>query len=293
MAGQREATGLKIHMAYFVPLAMLLLAAEAPGSQPLPDSAQLRQKALVNMRASSKALERYACSVRMQLQQVDGDGRVKKTEKKEVERFFVNGMQIDHVLAKDGRQLKGGEAEKEQKRVDKQVKKFSDPKQVQKVEERREKQFEMFLRAQRLRNGHREQRNGRSTLTYDLVPDEKFRPKNLEERFAKAVDGRISLDEESGAPVELKIETTRDVKIAGGLLANLHKGFNLHLTLARQPGGVWLTKLVEGNGDVRAGIFFHPRFRFREQTSSCRLFSVDSTDVHHSSDSASFDSPSR
>ena len=268
-------------MTYILPIVALLVAAESPDAQPLPDAAQLRERALTNMRKSGKALERYSCSVQMEFQQLDGNGRVKKTESKRVERFFVNGMQIDHVLAKDGKELKGGDAEKEQKRVDKEVKKFSDPRQVQKVQERREKQFEVFLRAQRFLHGHRATRNGRSTLIYDLASDDNFKPKSLEERFAKAVSGRIAVDEQSGAPVELNIETTRDVKIAGGLLANLHKGFELHLVLARQADGVWLTKLVEGNADLRAGIFFHPRIHFREQTSRCHLFSVDSKDVTH------------
>ena len=81
--------------------------------------------------------------------------------------------------------------------------------------------------------------------------------------------------------MEIRIETARDVKIGGGLLANLHKGFTLRLTQQRQPEGVWLTKSVDGNGDVRAGLFFHPRFRFKERLDNCRLFSVESKDLLH------------
>ena len=54
-----------------------------------------------------------------------------------------------------------------------------------------------------------------------------------------------------------------------------------HLTQQRQPEGVWLIKSVDGNGDVRAGLFFHPRFQFKEELDSCRLFSVDSKDLLH------------
>jgi hypothetical protein len=249
--------------------------------KPLPDPGQLKQRAIANMKKSEEALERYSCIVRNQYEELNGDGGVKKRETRRLERFFVNGMKIDHLLARDGKDLSGGDAKKEQERVDKEVKKYSDPKEVSKRQDRAEKQFDMFLRAQRFTKGRRETRNGRSTVVYDLTGDPGFRPKSLEERFAQAVTGRLWMDEEAGTPVELRIETEKDVKIGGGLLANLHKGFELHLTQQRQPEGVWLTKSVDGNGDVRAGLFFHPRFRFKEELDSCRLFSVDSKDLLH------------
>ncbi len=256
-------------------------AAYAFDGKPLPDPGQLKQRAMANMKKSEEALERYSCIVRDQNDELDGNGKVKKHESRRMERFFVNGVQINHVLARDGKELTGGDARKEQERVDNKVKKYSDPKEVSKREDRAEKQIDMFLRAQRFTNGHREARNERSTLVYDLTGDPYFHPKSLEERFAQALSGRLWVDEETGAPVELRIETEKDVKIGGGLLVNLHKGFVLHLTQQRQPEGVWLTKSVDGNGDVRAGLFFHPRFRFKEELENCRLFSVDSKDLLH------------
>jgi hypothetical protein len=84
------------------------------------------------------------------------------------------------------------------------------------------------------------------------------------------------MDEESGTPLEMRVETTRDIKIGGGLFANVHKGFQARLLQQRQPDGVWLTKMVEGSGDARAALFLHPRFRFREDLDQCHLFSVNS-----------------
>ena len=260
------------------PLVLGAYSAHAFDGKPLPDPLQLKQRAIANMK---EALERYSCIVREQNDELDGDGKVKRHQARRMERFFVHGMQIDHVLARDGKELSGADARKEQERVDKEVKKYSNPREVSKRQDRAEKQFDMFLRAQRFTNGRREMRNGRSTVIYDLTGDPAFSPKSLEERFAQAVTGRLWMDEEGGTPVELRIETEKDVRIGGGLLANLHKGFMLHLTQQRQPEGVWLIKSVDGNADVRAGLFFHPRFRFREELDSCRLFSVDSKDLLH------------
>ncbi len=250
-------------------------------NKPLPDPGQLKQRALANIKKSGEMLERYSCTVREQNDELNSDGSVRKKQTRRMERFFVNGARIDHVLARDGKDLTGGEAKKEQDRVDKEVKKYSDPKEASKRQDRAEKHIDMFLRAQRLTNGRREARNGRSTVIYDLTGDPNFHPRSLEERFAQAVTGRLWMDEEAGAPVELRIETARDVKIGGGLLATLYKGFALHLVQQRLPEGVWLMKSVDGNGDARAALFFHPRFRFKEQLDNCRLFSVDSKDLLH------------
>jgi hypothetical protein len=268
-------------MTHLLSVVALLLAPDQSQPQPLPDAARLRQMALTNMRDAAQALEKYSCAVSSRTDQVDENGGVKKTESRKAERFFVNGVQVDHVLERNGKALEQGAQEKEQRRTDREVKKYSEAKQAQKVEDEREKRLEMFLRVQRLVRGQRQLRGGRKTLLYDMEADPNFRPKNLDERFAQAAGGRIWIDEESGAPVELKMETSRDVKIGGGLLANLHKGFQLHFIRLRQADGLWLTKMVEGNADLRAGLFFHPRLRFREETSNCQLYSVDSKDAIH------------
>ncbi|MGC2658399.1 MAG: hypothetical protein WA324_10630 [Bryobacteraceae bacterium] len=210
---------------------------------------------------------------------MNANGGIKKHKTERREQFFVNGQMIEHTLAKDGEDLKGSDAKKEQERVDKEVKKFSDPKQVQKVEAQDEKQAEMFIRAQRFQNGRRQMRDGRSTIVYDLSGDPAFHPKSIEERVAQAAAGRIWVDEQSGVPIEFQIHLDHDVKIGGGLLANLHKGFSIHTVQERQPDGVWLTKVVEGRGDARAALFLHPRFQFKQSTERCHLFNVETEET--------------
>ena len=240
----------------------------------LPNAQQLKPLVLAGLRHSKKNLENYSCLVRTESQEFRSDGSVKKTETKLEERFYVNGVPIGHLLSKEGRQLSAVEAKKEQGRVDYEVKKYSNAKEAAKRHEEGEQQVEMFLRAQRLLNGRRVMRDGRSTLLYDLEGDPNFRPKKIEERFAQALSGKLWLDEHSSMPVEMRADTAKDIKIGGGLIASLHKGFQLHLLLQRQPDDTWLVKRVEGNGEARAALFLHPRFHFREEISDCHLFSV-------------------
>lgn len=256
-----------------------MLARTPPVSEnaPLPDADQIKERVIANERTSAKQKERYLCLVKNENDKLDKDGAVKNRETTESEQFYLNGQEINHLLKKNGEPLSDDAAQKEQERVAKLVKKFSDPKEVKKQEDREQKQLESFLHALLYLNGHRQTRNGRSTIVYGLRGDANFHASNLEEKFAKALTGRIWVDEQTGELLELRIQTDKDVKIAGGLLASLHKGFQLHIEQTRQPDGVWLTSVVEGAGDARAALFFHPRFHFKQVTSHCRFYSVDAT----------------
>jgi hypothetical protein len=252
-------------------IAFLLLL----GANDVPDAQQLKRRAIENMRKSEQDLEKYSCLVRDQEYDLNSDGQVKRTKITVEERFYVNGIEINHVQSREGKNLAGADERREQERVDKLVRKYSDRANVAKEQERDEKQTDMFLRALSFKNGRREQRGNRSVIIYDLAGDSDFHPRKIEERFAQALTGRIWMDEESGTPIEMQVETVRDVKIGGGLLANVHKGFRVHFVQQRQPDGVWLTQMAEGTGDLRA-LFLHPRFRFREDLEKCHLFNVDS-----------------
>ena len=249
-------------------------AASTDPETSIPNGRQMKQRVLKSLRQSEDALERYSCIVRDQSEEVNADGSVKKHRSSVKEQFFVNQIEIEHTLERDGKPLSASDAKKEQERVNREVKKFSDKEEAEKAQVKDEKQADMFLRVLQLTDGRREQRNGRSTLVYRLSGDPAFKPRKLEERFAQALTGMIAVGEETGTPLDLRFETMRDVKIGGGLLVNLHKGFWLHLAQQRQPDGVWLTKEVEGTGEARAALFVHARFRFKEELEKCHLFSV-------------------
>ena len=259
-------------------LSILLAAgftfAQNPANAPLPDNEEMKRRVIAAMKTSEKDLENYSCIVRDDGEELNRDGSVKKQESEVKEQFYVNGIEIDHTLERNGKRLSGGAAQKEQQKVDKEVKKYSDAKEADKARERDEKQVDLFLRALKLSSGRRIEKDGRSTLLYDLSGDPAFHPRKLEERFAQSLNGQVWIDEQSGMLAELRFETVKDLKLAGGLIVNLHKGFWLHIVQQREPDGVWITKSVDGSGDARAALFVHARFRFKEQLDKCHLFSV-------------------
>ncbi len=228
------------------PISFLISGMMCFAQAPLPDKQVLRQRTLDSLKKSEKALEKYSCTVRTAEDELNGDGSIKKHKTREEERFFVNGVEVNHLLARDGKPLSATDAKKEQQRVNYEAKKYSDLKNVEKRHEEDERQIDMFLKAMRFSNERREVRNGRNTLEFDLSGENSFHAKNVEERFASAMVGHLWIDEETGNIVEMHAQTDRDVKIGGGLIASVHKGFRVGLIQQREPDGVWIAKMVEG-----------------------------------------------
>jgi hypothetical protein len=248
-----------------------------PETAPLPDARQLIARATADQDRTFEARENYLCQLHSEEDDLDSHGNVKKIKREDDEEFFVNGHQIDHMLAKDGKPLDDSDAHKEQERVDKQVKKYSDPAQRQKEKSEEQKRISSVLRIMEFNNERREMVNGRSTILFDISGNPAANTTDVEDRFVQAMQGTLRLDEATGQIIDLNIHSVKDVKIAGGLVASLHKGFWLHLHQSEHKDGVWLPDLAEGSGDARAALFLHPYFRFHQTEGDCHLYGVSST----------------
>ncbi|MHB1939171.1 MAG: hypothetical protein ACYCOR_21785 [Acidobacteriaceae bacterium] len=249
-------------------------AAKIDWNAPLPSSAELKQRVLKNLKQSEAEQERYVCKTVREEDSTDKNGNVKQRHVRQFDMFFVNGEEIDELTGKNGEPLSTGEKNKEMERVQKEIKKDSDMKYIAKRDAENGKQLDTLLHMLRYTNGHRVDRGGRPTLAYDLSGDPGVHPKGVEETFLHDMSGAIEVDEETGELVDLSARLEHDVKIGGGLLANLHKGLWIHARQQRYPDGVWLPEMVEGNGDARAALFFHPYFEFKQTMDGCSLTTV-------------------
>jgi hypothetical protein len=241
---------------------------------PLPSASELKNRVLANLKKSETEQERYVCKTVNEIDETDKNGNVKKRQIEGRDMFFVNGQEIDELTSKNGKRLNADQQKKEAERVRKKIEKDSDMKYVAKKDVDNEKQLDMLLHMLRYTNGHRVDRGGRSTLAYDLSGDPSVHPKSVEETFLHDMSGTIEVDEHTGELVDLNARLDHDVKVGGGLLASLHKGLWIHVRQQRYPDGVWLPELLEGNGDARAALFFHPYFKFRDTMNGCALTSV-------------------
>ncbi len=239
---------------------------------PMPAVAELRTRAVASFKKSEQARERYLCRERIDNQELDSKGQVKKTSVDEREIFYVNGFQIAQVVSKDGKPLSPGNQKKRDEAVRKAIEAAGD--------HRKPKSDGItinagdILRLARLENERRILVAGRPTIVFDVTPDPAAQASGMEEKLISVMAGTVSIDEATGNLQDVDTHGVRDVKVGGGLVANVHKGFAVHILVAPQPDGVWLLKLAEGTGDARIGLLVRSGVRFRQETLGCQLADV-------------------
>jgi hypothetical protein len=275
------------------PLAYLILAAlllcgprrgvtQIPNATPLgplPNANEILQRALANERKLASERERYECRVTTTAIETDSRGNTKKNTTEVRDQFFVNGIAIERTLQKNGKDLTPDETKKEDERVMKETLKYSNQATAKKEEDKQTQELGDFMEAMMLANGRRERVNGRSVLFYDILPNPRFDARNIDQRLAQVMQGKIAIDEQTGEPIDIEVKSVADLKIFGGLVANLHKGLWLHIHNHPEADGVWLTDFAEGSGDMREALFLHPYIHFKEITDNCRLYSATAVQV--------------
>jgi hypothetical protein len=260
--------------------AELVASAQNPApAAPLPNATELLQRLLANEHKLAVEREKYDCRITDRTIETDSKGNTKKDTSVVSDLFYVNGIPIERTLQKDGKNLSSDDQRKEDDRVMKETLKYDNQSNAQKEEDKNNQVLEDFMKAMMLANGHRASMDGRSALFYDIVPNPRFDAKNFNQHVAQVMQGKVSIDEQTGELIDINVTSVADLKIGGGLVANVHKGLWLHIHNQPRPDGVWLTDLAEGSGDARAALFLHPYIRFKETSDGCHLYSATATQV--------------
>lgn len=135
-------------------------------SETLPDIHSLLAEVQANQKAIDEARENYTYKKLEEETELDGRGQVKSKHAQEREVFYVNGHEIQKLLAREGNNLSNAEIEKEQQRVDKDVSRYTsaDPKPVSRreAEDEDELHISTFLRAARFTHPRRESFRGQN-----------------------------------------------------------------------------------------------------------------------------------
>jgi hypothetical protein len=230
----------------------------------LPDLKALFKEIDDNQKALDKLKENYAGSQSEEETEFEGDGRVKKREVSEYTFFYLNGDEITTLVKKDGKPLSEAEQKKEnektQKRIEEQQKreakkqaKEEKAKEEGKSEEKEKDDpgIEVFLRACQFVNPRRERFRGQDVLVFDFEPNPEFKPHKLVERLAQKLAGVVWVDEKAHDVARLEAYFVGDMKIAGGLLANLQKGTSFVYEQGFVNNEVWLPTYMEAHIGVR------------------------------------------
>src|SRR6266478_463140 len=228
----------------------------------LPDLKALFKEIDDNQKAIDKLKENYAGSQSEDETEFEGDGKVKKHEINEYTFFYLNGDEITTLVKKDGKPLSEAEQKKEndktQKRIEEHQKRTAkkEAKEEKAKEEGKDKEgdepgIEIFLRACQFVNPRRERFRGQDVLVFDFEPNPEFKAHKLVEKLAQKLAGVVWVDEKAHDVARLEAYFTGDMKIAGGLLANLQKGTSFVYEQGFVNNEVWLPTYMEAHVGVR------------------------------------------
>lgn len=280
----------------FLILLMALGAVSLPGQvvsgavgqeetdRPLPDIPKLMHDVEENQRAAEKIEKDYLYRSVQTEQQSDGHGGIKRTETREYDVFWVEGVPVHRLTKKNGKDLSAKEQKKESDEIDKEV---------AQVKQRREKAnangketgphgeeeitVSRLLELGSFTNARRVQWNGRDTIAVDFAGDPKAKTKSRFEDVIRDLVGTAWIDEQDRMLVKAQGRFLNNFKVGGGLLANIQKGTSFSMEQRKINGEVWLPAMVEGQGSARMLLFFSFNGNIRAVESDYRKFKATST----------------
>src|SRR6266581_4574127 len=253
----------------------------------LPDLKALFKEIDANQKAIDKIKENYAGTRTEDETEFDGNGKVKKHDVREHTFFYLDGQEISTLVKKDGKPLSDDEQKKENERVQKRIREHQkketkkEAKEEKAKEEGKEKSdddvgIEVFLRACQFVNPRRERFRGQDVLVFDFEPNPEFKPHKLEEKIVQKLAGVVWIDEKARDVARLEAYFVKDVKFAGGLLANLQKGTSFVFEQAFINNEVWLPTYAEAH--IGARVLLVKGFKISAVTrySDYKKFNVES-----------------
>lgn len=248
--------------------------AQQAANPPLPDIRELMHEVQEHQKQLEKVRENYTYSSLQTTQDIDSNGRVKKTETREGEDFFVNGHVIERTVKKDGQPLDDHDQQKETERVTKLVEKAQKTPPDQPLEGQTIS-VSRVLEIMDVRNPRRETFRGRAAIVFDFAGRKDAQTHGLAEDASKKLQGTIWIDEADRQVVHLEVSFIDNFRVGGGLVANIEKGSSFRFDQTLVNGEIWLPTGAEANMQARVLLVKNMRQHFTESDYDFKRFHVD------------------
>jgi hypothetical protein len=249
-----------------IPIALLLLLHRPflaalqpmPASAAMPDIPALLLSVEQHQAEVDRLRDEYTCRQQQRMVTYDKHGKVKKTEERTSNVFFVHGQPIETLLSKDGKPLSGAELKKEQDRATKEAVKLS-AEPPDKRNHQDEISVSRLLAITRFTHPRRVVEGSRSLIVVDFEGDPHAKTRNRSESAVKHVRGTVWIDEEAREVSRLRATVDDPLKIGYGLLATVDAGSNFALEQAFVRNETWLPTSFNARFDGKAALFlgFH------------------------------------
>ncbi len=250
----------------------------------MPDVAVLMHEVEDRQREAEAKEKEYLYREAERVETLDGHGGVKKTESREYDVFWLDGVVVRKLVKEDGKELSAEGQKKESERIDKEVAKAKERKeratakgQVTDANGHEEITVSRMLELGRFTNPRRQVVNGRETILVDFTGDPKAKTRNPAESAIHEMGGTVWVDEQDRAIQHLEGRFLNNFKIGGGLLVSVKKDTSFVLTQVKVNDEVWLPQDGEIDGQARLLLLFSVNGRFRIHDSDYRKFKATAT----------------
>jgi hypothetical protein len=254
----------------------------------LPDLKALFTEIDANQKAIDKIKEKYSGARVEEESNYDGKGKVTEHHLNEYSFFYLAGFEVSTLVKKEGKPLSDDEQKKENEKTRKQIEHIQKSvaeklakKEKAKEEGKQEKEdkddvsIETFLHACQFVNPRRERFRGQDVLVFDFEPNPDFKPHKLAEKAIQKLAGVVWIDEKAHDVARLEAYFIGDLKIAGGMLANLQKGTSFAFEQEYVNNEVWLPTYEEAHVSVRVLLVKGFRVSSVTRYSDYKKFNVD------------------
>lgn len=218
----------------------------------LPDISRLLAEIQENQRTIEAVLENYTYLKTEEETDVDDQYRVTGRHQAEYEVFYVEGREIEKLRSKDGVGLNSTDQQKEDGRTEKLVTKYQQDARAgsgrannSEKDNEDELHVSVFLRACKFTNPRRESLRGQELIVFDIEPNPGYRPRNMNERLARQLEGVMWVDERAHQVVRLEAGLGDSAKMGWGILGTVNKGSAAIFEQTLVNNEVWLPSYAE------------------------------------------------
>jgi hypothetical protein len=261
-------------LAVFVLPAGWFARAQAQAGAPLPDVRQLMREVVEHQKQLDKVRESYTYTSLQTTQDLDGSGKVTKTESTENEDFFVNGHAIERMVKKNGQPLSESEEKKETEHVTKLVEKAQKTPPDQSLEGQTVS-ISHLLEVMDVSAPRRESYRGRATIVFDFVGRRDAKTHGMVEDASKKLKGAVWIDEADRQVAHLEVTFIDNFHVGGGLVASVQKGSSFHFDQGPVADGLWLPTGGEAMLQARVLLVKNMRQHFVEKVYNYQRFKVE------------------
>ena len=243
---------------------------------PIPDVPTLLRSVEANQEALDRAREEYTFRQQQQLTFYDKHGKVRRTEQRVSNVFFVHGEPIETLTSKDGKPLSANDLKKEQDRATKEAVKYAAQPYGQRDKD--EVSVSRLLAIIRFSNPRRIMEGGRSVIAVDFTGDPHAKTHGRNEDAVKKVRGTVWIDESAREVTRMHATFDEPMRIGFGLFATVDAGSHFSFEQALIHNEAWLPTSIDAHFDGKAALFvgFHVELSIRFD--QYRKFSASATE---------------